>query len=70
MEISLKQIRLKGRKKHKINRSALFSTFFFLFSFLTFSQEKSNDSIKAKKLDEVLVSAVRATEKAPVSFSN
>jgi iron complex outermembrane receptor protein len=41
-----------------------------LFSCLTFSQEKSNDSIKVKQLDEVLVSAVRATLKAPVSFSN
>jgi iron complex outermembrane receptor protein len=41
-----------------------------LFSCLTFSQEKSNDSIKVKQLDEVIVSAVRATLKAPVSFTN
>ncbi|WP_353084200.1 TonB-dependent receptor [Flavobacterium sp.] len=50
------------------------SKFYFLviilFSCLTYSQEKSNDSIKVKQLDEVLVSAVRATLKAPVSFSN
>ena len=41
-----------------------------LFSCLTFSQKKSNDSIKVKQLDEVIVSAVRATLKAPVSFTN
>ncbi|MEO0038574.1 MAG: hypothetical protein RIQ59_1785 [Bacteroidota bacterium] len=41
-----------------------------LFTCFTFSQEKSKDSIKVNQLDEVLVSAVRATSKAPVSFSN
>ena len=50
------------------------SKFYFLviilFSCLTYSQEKSNDSIKVKQLDEVIVSAVRATLKAPVSFTN
>ncbi len=48
----------------------LFSILFFLFSFLSFSQEKSQDTTKVNALDEVLVSAVRATTKMPVSFSN
>jgi len=39
-----------------------------LFSIATFAQETQNDSIN--KLDEVLVSAVRATSKTPVTFSN
>ena len=43
---------------------------FFLISFLSFSQEKSKDTTKVNQLDEVLVSAVRATTKTPVSFSN
>jgi iron complex outermembrane receptor protein len=46
----------------------LFSIFFILTSFLSFSQVK--DSTKVNQLDEVLVSAVRVTEKTPVSFSN
>ncbi|MGO4904660.1 TonB-dependent receptor [Flavobacterium sp. W20_MBD1_R3] len=46
----------------------LFSIFFSLFSFLSFSQVK--DTTKVNQLDEVLVSAVRVTIKTPVSFSN
>ena len=46
----------------------LFSIFFSLFSFLSFSQVK--DTTKVNQLDEVLVSAVRVTTKTPVSFSN
>ncbi|UOK42881.1 MULTISPECIES: TonB-dependent receptor [Flavobacterium] len=37
---------------------------------LSFSQEKEKDTVKVKVLDEVLVSAVRATEKQPVTFTN
>jgi iron complex outermembrane recepter protein len=48
----------------------LFSILFFLVSFLSFSQEKQQDTTKVNQLDEVLVSAVRATTKMPVSFSN
>jgi iron complex outermembrane receptor protein len=44
--------------------------FSLLFTCLTFSQEKTKDSIKVKQLEEVLVSAVRATSKMPVSFTN
>ena len=43
---------------------------FLLFSLVSFSQEKQQDTIKVKQLDEVLVSAVRVTSKTPVSFSN
>ena len=48
----------------------LLSILFFLFSLVSFSQEKKQDTIKVNQLDEVLVSAVRATTKTPVSFSN
>ena len=52
-------------------KSYFFATgFSLLFTCLTFSQEKTKDSIKVNQLDDVLVSAVRATSKAPVSFSN
>lgn len=44
--------------------------FFFLCSFLSFSQEEPKDSIKVNPLDEVLVSSIRVTSKTPVSFSN
>jgi iron complex outermembrane receptor protein len=43
---------------------------FLLFSLVSFSQEKQQDTTKVKQLDEVLVSAVRVTSKTPVSFSN
>ena len=48
----------------------LFSFLFFLFSVVSFSQEKQQDTTKVNPLDEVLVSAVRVTSKTPVSFSN
>jgi iron complex outermembrane receptor protein len=43
---------------------------FFLVSFLSFSQEKQQDTTKVNPLDEVLVSAIRVTSKTPFSFSN
>lgn len=48
----------------------LLSLLFFLFSLVSFSQEKQQDTTKVGQLDEVLVSAVRVTSKTPVSFSN
>jgi iron complex outermembrane receptor protein len=48
----------------------LLSLLFFLFSLVSFSQEKQQDTTKVNQLDEVLVSAVRVTSKTPVSFSN
>lgn len=48
----------------------LLSILFFLFSLITFAQEKVKDTTKVNPLDEVLVSAVRVTSKTPVSFSN
>lgn len=41
-----------------------------LFNLTVSAQEKPTDSTKVNNLDEVLVSAVRATTKTPVSFSN
>ncbi|MFV8341822.1 TonB-dependent receptor [Flavobacterium sp. XS2P39] len=46
----------------------LLSIIFSLLSIYSFSQVK--DTTKVNQLDEVLVSAVRATSKTPVSFSN
>jgi len=48
----------------------LLSIVFFLFSILSFSQQKPKDTTKVNQLDEVLVSAIRVTTKTPVSFSN
>jgi iron complex outermembrane receptor protein len=64
----------KQSTKYKVQSTKamtiLFSFFFFLFSFLSFSQDKVNDTTKVNQLDEVLVSALRVTTKTPVSFSN
>ncbi len=46
----------------------LFSFFFFLSSFFVFSQAK--DSTQVNQLDEILISATRATTKTPMSFTN
>ena len=54
----------KGAKR----KSFSFPILFFLYSLMSFSQEQ--DSTKVNPLDEVLVLAVRATSKTPVSFSN
>jgi iron complex outermembrane receptor protein len=50
------------------NATYLVSIFFSLFSFLSFAQVQ--DTTEINQLDDVLVSAVRATKKTPVSFSN
>lgn len=44
--------------------------FSFFFSLSSYSQEIVQDTTKVTQLDEVLVSAVRATSKDPVSFTN
>lgn len=46
------------------------SLFAFFISFLSFSQEQTLDSLKVNNLKEVTVSAVRATEKNPITFTN
>ena len=56
----------KGTMLQKTNTTVL--VFFFLISFLSFSQVA--DTIRVNQLDDVLVSAVRVTTKTPVSFSN
>jgi len=57
-------------KSRKSKTNYIAAIFFSLFSFLSFSQEKTKDTTKVTQLDEVLVSAVRVTAKTPVSFSN
>lgn len=56
-----------NKRKTKVIFYFLFSIFYFQFSF---SQEVQKDSTKVNQLDEVLISAIRVTSKAPVSFSN
>jgi iron complex outermembrane receptor protein len=46
------------------------SIFFSLFSFLSFSQEKVQDTTKVNALNEVIVSSVRARGKNPITFTN
>jgi iron complex outermembrane receptor protein len=46
------------------------SIFFSLFSFLSFSQEKVQDTSKVNQLNEVTVSSVRAKGKNPITFTN
>ena len=60
----------KGAKAQNSNFFRLFSILFFLFSLVSFSQEKQKDTTKVNQLDEVLVSAIRVTTKTPVTFSN
>ncbi len=50
--------------------NAVAATTFLLITTSALSQEKPTDSTKVNSLDEVLVSAVRANSKTPISFSN
>ena len=58
--------RAKSQNGSKIIATCLF----LLFSSLSFSQGKQQDTTKVNLLDEVLVSAVRVTKKTPIPFSN
>lgn len=56
---------------HKpFSQKRLFFYSFSLFSFCSFAQNVPQDSTKVNALDEVMVKAVRASDKTPVSFSN
>jgi iron complex outermembrane recepter protein len=57
-------------QRAKTKFSKLVSILFLLFPLLSFSQQKSQDTTKVRQLDEVFVSATRATTKMPISFSN
>ncbi|MGK4566219.1 TonB-dependent receptor [Flavobacterium sp. 3HN19-14] len=58
----------KGTKSQR--HKAAISCFLLLASFLSSAQQKEQDTTKINQLDDVLVTAVRATSKTPVSFSN
>ena len=58
------------RAKSQNGSKILATCLFLLFSSLSFSQGKQQDTTKVNLLDEVLVSAVRVTTKTPVTFSN
>ncbi|HKO78276.1 MAG TPA: TonB-dependent receptor [Flavobacterium sp.] len=70
MKISIHFIGFKkvSTKTTQFSKRFLFSIFFTLVSFLSFSQVK--DTTKVNQLDEVLVSAIRVTTKTPVTFSD
>lgn len=56
---------------HKpFSQKRLFFYSFSLFSFCSYAQNVPQDSTKVNALDEVMVKAVRANDKTPVSFSN
>jgi iron complex outermembrane receptor protein len=69
MEILLKKSTMYDVRS-TMKRKIVFSLFFSLFSFLSFSQEKVQDTTKVNQLDEVLVAGVRAGKKNPVTFTN
>jgi iron complex outermembrane receptor protein len=58
------------RAKSQNGSKILATCLFLLFSSLSFSQEKQQDTTKVSQLDEVLVSAVRVSTKTPIPFSN
>lgn len=57
----------KDAKTQRLKR--LFSISFALFSSFAIAQEKQKDSVK-NQLEEVMVNAIRANEKTPVTFTN
>jgi len=64
---------LKQSTKYEVRstkKKIVTSIFFFLFSFLSFSQEKPQDTTKVNALNEVTVSSVRAKGKNPITFTN
>ncbi len=70
MEILFKQFCHKGTNARRFRFSSLLSFFFFLLSIPFFAQQIQKDTTKVTQLDEVLVSALRVTNKTPVSFSD
>ncbi|WP_294821818.1 TonB-dependent receptor [uncultured Flavobacterium sp.] len=69
----MKNLFFESCKVRKLKRSkAAAACAFSLCSFTIFAQEPVQDTIKTQdyKLDEVLVQAVRANSKTPVTFSN
>jgi iron complex outermembrane receptor protein len=64
----LQSCKVTQKRKTQKRKLFFFSLLTIHFSLITFSQEK--DSTQVNKLDEVVISAVRVTSKAPVSFSN
>lgn len=69
MKTFFQATKLLSCKGSKLNQKSIFYFLFsILFTFSAFAQVK--DTTKVNQLDEVLVSAIRATTKTPVSFSN
>jgi iron complex outermembrane recepter protein len=60
----------KKSTKYKVQRKTCFSLFSFFFFLFSFSQETKKDTIKVTELKEVTVSAVRAKDKNPITFTN
>ena len=56
------------KKKRKSKVKVTLSILFVFISISSFAQEQPKDSVKS--IEEVLISAVRAKEKNPVTFTN
>lgn len=54
----------------KIEKQKITGIIFFMSFYVSFAQEKQQDSIKSDVLDEVLVKAVRVTAESPIAHSN
>ncbi len=73
----MKQLFKKREKKKEIREKTFLqnsTVFYFLFSIFyglsSFSQETQTDSTKVTQLKEVVLTAVRAKEKDPITFTN
>ncbi|MDK2771929.1 MAG: TonB-dependent receptor [Flavobacterium sp.] len=51
-------------------QKTFFSLIFAFFSVLNFAQEKETDTLKVNQLNEVTLSAIRAKDKNPITFTN
>lgn len=67
--LRMKSLLFSGFKR-PFYKSNLFAGSFLLITTCGFAQNIPKDSTKVYELDEVMVKAVRANEKTPVSFSN
>lgn len=54
----------------KIEKQKITGIIFFMSFYVSFAQEKQQDSIKSDVLDEVFVKAVRVTAESPIAHSN
>ena len=66
----MKQLFAKCTKFKRRSTKTYLSLFFVFFTLFSFSQETEKDSTKVTQLKEVVLTAVRAKEKDPITFTN